>query len=130
MGTEPKNVYDILDTFDEVWSPRIVNRMNDYDVRIAHVKGEYVWHSHEDTDEFFLVLDGHLAISLRDEEGDETSVELGKGDTFIVPRGVEHRPMSRGGSILMFEPAGTASTGDVAEEDLPDHIERITGQDL
>lgn len=130
MDIKPTNVYDALKTFDEIYSPRIVNRMNDYDVRIAHTEGEYVWHTHEDTDEFFLLLDGHFAVSLRDEDGTETTVELRKGDTFVVPRGVEHRPTSRGGAILMFEPVGTASTGDVAESDLPENIKRTTGHEL
>ncbi len=130
MDLKPTNVYEALATFDEVYSPRIVSQMNDYDVRIAHTKGDYVWHRHDDTDEFFLVLDGHFEVALRDEHGTETSVELRKGDTFVVPRGVEHKPSSQGGAILMFEPIGTASTGDVSADDLPDHIQRSTGHQL
>jgi mannose-6-phosphate isomerase-like protein (cupin superfamily) len=130
MDLQPTNVYDALGTFDDIYSPRIVSRMNDYDVRIAHTRGDYVWHTHEDTDEFFLVLDGHFAVSLRDTDGIETTVELRRGDTFVVPRGIEHRPSSHGGAILMFEPVGTVSTGDVGEADLPEEIQPTTGHEL
>ena len=130
MDTRPTNVYDALDSFDEIYSPRIVNRLNDYAVKIAHTKGDHVWHTHEDTDEFFLVLDGSFDVALRDSDGTETVVSLRKGDTFVVPRGVEHKPSSTGGAILMFEPTGTVSTGDVDEADLPDHIQGSTGKEI
>jgi mannose-6-phosphate isomerase-like protein (cupin superfamily) len=89
-----------------------------------------VWHVHEDTDEFFLVLDGRFDVSLRDPDGGERTVELRAGDTFVVPRGTEHRPSSPGGSILMFEPTGTSSTGDHHEGELPDHVDSTAGRDL
>lgn len=126
---EPVNLTAALASFDDVYSPRIVARTNDYDVRIAHVRGEHVWHVHDDTDEFFLVLDGRFDVALRDADGRESTVVLHTGDTFVVPRGVEHRPSSPGGSILMFEPSGTSSTGDFAGE-LPDHVESTTGHAL
>ena len=129
MTAEPVNLTQALASFDEVYSPRIVARMNDYDVRIAHVKGEHVWHVHDDTDEFFLVLDGQFDIALRTADG-ETSVSLRTGDTFVVPRGIEHKPSSPGGSILMFEPSGTLSTGDRYEGVLPEHVDSTTGRDL
>ena len=69
MELKPINLQDALATFDEVYSPRIVTRMNDYDVRIAHALGEHVWHVHEDTDEFFLVLDGQFDVAVRDADG-------------------------------------------------------------
>jgi mannose-6-phosphate isomerase-like protein (cupin superfamily) len=122
---QPINLTAALAGFDEVYSPRIVTRMNDYDVRIAHVRGEHVWHVHEDTDEFFLVLDGQLDIALRDR-----TVSLGVGDVFVVPQGVEHRPSSSGGSILMFEPSGTVSTGDRHEGEIPAHVHSTVGQEL
>ncbi|MBL7261908.1 cupin domain-containing protein [Paractinoplanes lichenicola] len=123
---KPVNIQAALASFDEVYSPRIVTRMNDYDVRIAHVKGEHVWHVHEHTDEFFLVLDGRFDIELRGRE----TVTLGPGDVFVVPAGVEHKPSSPGGSILMFEPSGTATTGDRHEGEIPDHVHSTTGQEL
>src|SRR4029453_17686073 len=107
MAIEPVNLTQALESFTEVYSPRIVARMNDYDVRVAHTKGEHVWHTHETTDEFFLVLDGRFDIAIRDADGVERTVVLRAGDTYVVPKGVEHKPSSPGGSILMFEPSGT-----------------------
>ena len=130
MSADPVNLHAALATIDEVYSPRIVARVNDYDVRIAHARGDHVWHVHDDTDEFFLVLDGELHVSLRDGGGGERTVVLRAGDTFVVPRGTEHRPSSPGGSILMFEPTGTSTTGDRYEGDLPDHVDSTTGHDL
>jgi len=129
MTAQPVNLPEALARFDDVYSPRIVARVNDYDVRIAHVRGEHVWHVHDDTDEFFLVLDGRFDIALRDGAGGERTVTLRQGDTFVVPRGTEHKPSSPGGSVLMFEPTGTSSTGD-HEGDLPDNVERTTGRAL
>ena len=129
MTNTPVNLHDALTTFSDVYSPRIVGRVNDYDVRIAHASGEHVWHVHEDTDEFFLVIDGTFDVSLR-EDGAERSVSLRAGDIFVVPRGTEHRPSSRGGSILMFEPSGTLTTGDRHEGEIPAHVDSTTGRDL
>ena len=128
--SQPINLTDALATFDDVYSPRIVSRMNDYDVRIAHALGEHVWHVHEDTDEFFLVLDGRFDIALREVGAPERTVVLGQGDVFVVPKGTEHKPSSPGGSILMFEPSGTSTTGDRHEGDIPDHVESTTGREL
>jgi mannose-6-phosphate isomerase-like protein (cupin superfamily) len=130
MTAEPVNLTAALASFDDVYSPRIVTRMNDYDVRVAHVKGEHVWHVHEHTDEFFLVLDGRFDVALRGPDGQVAVVELGRGDTFVVPRGTEHKPSSPGGSILMFEPSGTSSTGDRHQGDIPDHVDSTTGHTL
>ncbi|HEX6422298.1 MAG TPA: cupin domain-containing protein [Acidimicrobiales bacterium] len=128
--TSPVNLTDALASFADVYSPRIVARVNDYDVRIAHVRGEHVWHVHDDTDEFFLVLDGRFDVAVRDADGSERTVVLQRGDTYVVPRGTEHKPSSPGGSILMFEPAGTPSTGDRHEGDVPDHVDSTTGHAL
>ncbi|HWF42366.1 MAG TPA: cupin domain-containing protein [Acidothermaceae bacterium] len=130
MKLEPVNLTTALASFDEVYSPRIVARVNDYDVRIAHVRGEHVWHVHEDTDEFFLVLDGQFEVAVRDSTGAQTTVLLREGDTFVVPKGTEHKPSSSGGSILMFEPRGTVTTGDRHEGEIPDHVDSTTGHDL
>jgi mannose-6-phosphate isomerase-like protein (cupin superfamily) len=125
MITDPISLADALATFETLWSPRIVTRVNDYDVRIAKVSGEHVWHTHENTDEFFLVLDGELRIALRDRE-----VVLPRGSVFVVPRGTEHKPFSPGGAaILMFEPTGTSTVGDRHEE-VPAHVDATTGHEL
>ena len=128
--TDPVNLTTALASFDEVYSPRIVARMNDYDVRVAHTKGEHVWHVHEDTDEFFLVLDGRFDVAIREADGTERTVVLHRGDTFVVPKGTEHKPSSPGGSILMFEPSGTSTTGDRHEGEIPGHVDSTTGHEL
>jgi mannose-6-phosphate isomerase-like protein (cupin superfamily) len=122
---EPVDLHAVLKTFDELWSPRIAARLNDYDVRVTKVAGSYIWHLHETTDELFLVLDGELGIAIRDP--DERSVTLSPGSVFVVPRGVEHRPYSDGGaSIVVIEPAGIPTTGD-RHEPIPEHIQTHTG---
>ncbi|HKF16634.1 MAG TPA: cupin domain-containing protein [Candidatus Dormibacteraeota bacterium] len=130
MDAKPVNLTAALGSFDDVYSPRIVARMNDYQVKIAHTRGEHVWHVHDDTDEFFLVLDGRFDIALRDANGRETTVALRPGDTFVVPRGTEHKPSSPGGAILMFEPSGTVSTGDRNEGEIPAHVDTTRGHEL
>ena len=130
MSAQPVNLTAALASFDDIYSPRIVTRMNDYDVRIAHARGEHVWHTHDTTDEFFLVLDGQFDVALREPDGSVRTVSLHQGDTFVVPRGVEHKPSSPGGSILMFEPSGTSTTGDRHEGEIPDHVDSTTGHDL
>ena len=129
MRDEPIDLATALAGFDQLWSPRIVTTVNDYDVRIAKVAGEHVWHVHEHTDEFFLVLDGELRIALRDGAG-ERAVVLPRGGVFVVPRGVEHRPSApQGASILMFEPSGTSSVGD-RHDSVPEHVDATTGHAL
>lgn len=129
MSSEPVSLAQALSSFDALWSPRIVTRVNDYDVRIAKVEGEHVWHVHDDTDEFFLVLDGCLQIGLR-EPGGERLVELPRGSVFTVPRGVEHKPCSpSGASIMLFEPTGTSTVGD-RHDDVPGHVDATTGHAL
>ncbi|MFJ9724779.1 cupin domain-containing protein [Streptomyces sp. NPDC101209] len=129
MSHEPILLGDALASFDALWSPRIVTRVNDYDVRVAKVEGEHIWHVHDDTDEFFLVLDGELHISLRETEGERTVV-LPRGAVFTVPRGTEHKPYApSGAAILMFEPTGTLTVGDRHDE-VPDHVDSTTGHAL
>jgi mannose-6-phosphate isomerase-like protein (cupin superfamily) len=130
MTTEPVNLTAALAKIEEVYDPHIVNRVNDYDVKIARALGDHVWHTHEDTDEFFLVLDGQFDVSVRDADGNETTVELRQGDTYVVPKGVAHKPSSAGGSILMFEPRGTVNTGDSYEGELPDYVNTSTGREF
>jgi mannose-6-phosphate isomerase-like protein (cupin superfamily) len=99
-----------LSTFSEHWSPRTVTQFNDCDVMVVKVKGEFVWHKHDDTDDFFLVLKGMLDIQLRDR-----AVTLGPGQIYVVPKGVEHRPVAREEvHLLLIEPSGTPNTGDAA----------------
>lgn len=97
-----------LATFSDHWSPRTIAQFNACDVMVVKVKGEFVWHRHDDTDDFFLVLKGRLDIELRDR-----TVSLGPGQMFIVPKGVEHRPVAREETqLLLIEPTGTPNTGD------------------
>ena len=104
------NLAAALATFDDTWSPRVVGRLNELKLEVVKVRGEFVWHSHADTDDFFLVLDGRLTIQLRDRD-----VDLGPGELFVVPAGVEHRPRSEGGAhVLLIERDGTVNTGDGA----------------
>ena len=106
----PVNLADKLATFSEHWSPRTVAEFNGHDVMVVKVQGEFVWHQHDDTDDLFLVLKGALDIQLRDR-----TVTLGPGELFIVPKGVEHRPVAREEThLLLIEPTGTPNTGDPA----------------
>jgi mannose-6-phosphate isomerase-like protein (cupin superfamily) len=102
------NLADKLAQFDQHWSPRTVATFNGHDVMVVKVKGEFVWHHHDDTDDFFLVLAGKLIIRLRDGE-----VTLGPGELFVVPVGIEHQPYAPDGAeLLLIEPTGTPNTGD------------------
>ena len=99
-----------LAQFVERWAPRTVAQLNDYDIMVVKVQGEFVWHAHADTDDFFLVLQGRLVIRLRDRE-----VVLNPGELFVVPRGVEHQPFAEDEvHLLLIEPTGTPNTGDAA----------------
>jgi mannose-6-phosphate isomerase-like protein (cupin superfamily) len=104
---EKINLSEKLSTFSEHWSPRTVAQLNDYDVMVVKVKDEFVWHKHDETDDFFLVLKGILDIELRDR-----TVTLGPGEMYIVPKGVEHRPVAKDEvHLLLIEPSGTPNTG-------------------
>jgi mannose-6-phosphate isomerase-like protein (cupin superfamily) len=113
--TEPamSDVIDLsakLSKFSDHWSPRTVAQFNDCDVMVVKVQGEFVWHKHDDTDDFFLVLKGVLDIQLRDR-----TVTLSAGQMYIVPKGVQHRPVARDEvHLLLIEPTGTPNTGDAA----------------
>jgi mannose-6-phosphate isomerase-like protein (cupin superfamily) len=109
---EPIDVADKLTQFSEHWSPKVIARLNDYEIKLAKLKGEFVWHTHDDTDELFLVLEGRLTIQLRD--GDVT---LTPGQLFVVPRGVEHCPITDGDvAVMLIEPAGVVNTGSAGGE--------------
>ncbi|MDH3748693.1 MAG: cupin domain-containing protein [Gammaproteobacteria bacterium] len=104
------NLAKKLSMFSEHWSPKIVSCFNGHDVMLVKAKGEFNWHSHPDTDDFFLVLKGKLTIQLRDRD-----VNLGPGELFVVPKNVEHRPIAdEEVHVLLIEPVGTPNTGDEA----------------
>ncbi|MBV8918773.1 cupin domain-containing protein [Bradyrhizobium sp.] len=106
--SEAIDLAEKLATFSEHFSPRTVTQFNDCDVMVAKLKGEFIWHKHDETDDFFFVLKGQLDIELRDK-----TVALGPGQIYVVPRGVEHRPVAREEvHILLIEPTGTPNTGD------------------
>jgi mannose-6-phosphate isomerase-like protein (cupin superfamily) len=106
--TDAINLAQKLATFSDHFSPRTVTQFNNCDVMVAKLKGPFVWHKHDDTDDFFLVLTGELDIELRDR-----TVTLKPGELFVVPKGVEHRPVAREEvHLLLIEPSGTPNTGD------------------
>jgi mannose-6-phosphate isomerase-like protein (cupin superfamily) len=109
MTDDIRNIADALDGIQETWQPHRLASVNDYDVRVVKLEGEFEWHSHPDTDEMFIVRRGSLTIQLRDRD-----VVLGPDDVFTVPRGVEHCPKTDGlVEALIIEPAGTVNTGDL-----------------
>jgi mannose-6-phosphate isomerase-like protein (cupin superfamily) len=102
------NLTEKLSSFEKQWEPHIVAMLNDYKVIAVKVQGDFVWHKHDETDDFFLVLKGHLTIQLRDR-----NVELDEGELFVVPRGVEHCPRADEEAwVLVIEPEQTVNTGD------------------
>lgn len=107
MSDTAINLRDKLTKFSEHWSPRVIAEMNDYQFKLAKVQGEFVWHSHADTDEVFIVLEGELTLEFRDK-----SVPLAVGEMYVIPKGVEHRPVaSRECCIMLVEPRGVVNTG-------------------
>ncbi len=118
---EKVNLAEKLALFSEFWSPRIVGELNGQHVKLATLRGEFMWHHHEQEDELFLVLEGRLALHLADE-----TVELGPGEFAIVPRGVEHKPEALPEArVLLLEPASTLNTGNVRNERTVADPERI-----
>jgi mannose-6-phosphate isomerase-like protein (cupin superfamily) len=107
MKYQPLNFARKLDLVDELWNPRVIAEMNDYQFKLVRVQGDFVWHDHPDTDETFIVLDGELRIEFRDGE-----VVLGAGEMFVVPAGIEHKPFARNEvRMLLIEPRGVVNTG-------------------
>lgn len=108
MTAKAVNLSEKLSEFSEYWSPKIVSQFNGHDVMVVKVQGEIVWHSHDDTDDFFLVLDGIVTI-----ETEQGNVILEPGELYVVPKGVQHRPVAQEEAhILLIEPKGTPNTGD------------------
>jgi mannose-6-phosphate isomerase-like protein (cupin superfamily) len=112
MDYQAINFQEKLAKFSEHWSPKIIAQINDYHFKIVKVQGEFIWHDHPKTDEVFIVLKGQLEIQFRD-----GSVVLNEGEMFVVPKGMEHKPIAAEEChILLVEPAGTLNTGDVVNE--------------
>ena len=108
----PFNLANKLSLFSEHWSPKIIAELNDYEFKLVKLQGEFVWHSHPDTDEAFLVIDGHMRIDFRD-----GSVELQAGELYVVPKGIEHKPYAdHECSVLLIEPRGVVNTGQAGGE--------------
>ena len=108
MNDRAINLRDKLARFSEHWSPRVIAEMNDYQFKLVKLQGEFVWHTHADTDEVFIVLEGTLTLQFRDK-----SVPLAAGEMYVVPKGVEHRPVAEQEcSVMLVEPRGVVNTGD------------------
>lgn len=115
------NLKEKFGLFNNYWSPKIVGELNGQFVKLVKLKGEFIWHQHEAEDELFLVVKGRLCLQLRDRE-----VWLDEGEFFIVPRGVEHKPVAEAEvHVLLFEPASTLNTGDKRNERTVEKLERI-----
>ncbi len=109
MDLKAINLKEKFLKFNTHWSPKIVAKMNDYHFKLVKIKGEFVWHNHNDTDEVFIVIDGKMIINFENDK-----VELSSGELFVVPKGVEHKPYSEDEcKILIIEPKGVVNTGDV-----------------
>jgi mannose-6-phosphate isomerase-like protein (cupin superfamily) len=111
MKYQPINFEEKFKKFSEHWSPKIIGQLNDYHLKLAKVQGEFVWHDHPETDEVFIVIKGQLDIIFRDGK-----VSLNEGEMFVVPKGVEHKPVAEiECHILLIEPAGTVNTGNTVD---------------
>ena len=111
MEYKPVNFQEKFSKFTEYWTPKIIAQLNDYHFKLAKIKGEFVWHAHPETDEVFIVIHGGLDILFRDGK-----VALREGEMFVVPKGVEHKPVaSNECHILLVEPVGTVNTGNVVD---------------
>ncbi len=118
---DPVNIDDMLARFTDHWSPKKIAQINDYDVRIVKIQGDFTWHKHDDTDELFLVLSGEMTIQMRDR-----NVILGPGELFVVPRGSEHCPRADiETAVLLLEPSSVVNTGDAGGE-LTADVETLT----
>lgn len=112
MQFDPINFKEKLAKFSDHWSPKIIAKMNDYHFKLVKFQGDFIWHSHDDTDEVFITIDGEMSIEFRDGR-----VDLKTGEMFVVPKGVEHKPFAnKECKIMLIEPAGTINTGDAGGE--------------
>lgn len=123
---EPIDLDDRFARFSQAWSPKVIARLNDYEIKVVRLDGEFVWHAHPDTDELFLVLDGQLTIQLRAADGGD--VRVGPGQMFVVPRGVQHCPRTDGEvRAVLIEPAGVVNTGDAGGALTAGYGDSLTG---
>ena len=114
MNYYPTNINNKFELFSEQWQPKVIATMNDYEFKIAKIEGEFIWHSHKETDETFIVIKGEIEIEFRD-----GIVKVKEGEIFVVPAGVEHKPMSRKESqIMLIEPKGVINTGNIDSNNL------------
>lgn len=108
MTPSPVNLQEKFTLFSEQWTPKIIAQLNDYHLKLVKVQGDFIWHSHAETDEVFMVIDGELTIEMHD-----GNVTLRPGELYVVPSGVAHRPRAEAEcQLLLIEPAGTVNTGD------------------
>ena len=102
------NLKEKLSLFSEHWSPKVISELNDYQIKLVKIQGDFVWHNHSETDELFLVIEGKMKIEFKDK-----TVELNKGELYVVPKGVEHRPYAEDEcQIMLIEPRGVINTGE------------------
>jgi len=121
MEIRKVNIQEIFNKFSDYWNPRIIGELNGQQVKAAKLKGEFVFHHHDDEDEMFLVMQGHLKISFKDK-----TIDVYPGEFIIIPKGVEHKPIAdEEVHILLFEPATTLHTGNVRHELTKDNLERM-----
>ena len=114
MNYYPTNINTKFELFSEQWQPKVIATMNDYELKIAKIEGEFIWHSHKETDETFIVIKGEIEIEFRD-----GIVKVKEGEIFVVPAGVEHKPMSKKESqIMLIEPKGVINTGNIDSNNL------------
>ncbi len=122
MPNEATDLTEKLSSFSEHWSPKVVAHLNDYEIKVVKVQGEFVWHNHADTDELFFVINGNLTIQLLD-----GNVSVGPGQLFVVPRGVEHCPIAEGEvHAMLIEPSGVVNTGEAGGPLTADYDDSLT----
>jgi mannose-6-phosphate isomerase-like protein (cupin superfamily) len=115
------NIKDKLDLFSDYWSPKIVGDLNDSHVKLVKLKGEFVWHKHDNEDELFYIIKGKLLIRFRDQD-----IYLNEGEFLIIPRGVEHQPVAESEvHVMLIEPKTTVNTGDIKNDLTREDLERL-----
>lgn len=118
MEISKVSIQDKLNLFSDYYNPRIVGKLNDHHVKLVKLKGEFIWHKHDNEDEMFLVITGQLKMELRDK-----TIKINEGEFIIIPKGVEHKPVAEAEvHIMLFEPASTLNTGEAEESELTRHI--------